>query len=163
LKDKSRKLTEDADIEKLKLTKIAKEAAYQLKQKYPATIFTSGLRTTEEQAYAMAENIVKSNNRNWIKETYSDSEPIRKLQKWVDENQSSTTKEQIGQGLESVMNSMSKEDLLKISKHLTGDAFDVQPTTTNAVEIKKYIQNLPGLKKFLDEEGGLVRWHAQFK
>ena len=157
------KLGTDPDIEKLNLTDVAKKAAYQLKNKYQKTFFTSGLRTKKEQAYAMAGNIVKSGNRNWIKETYADSEPIRKLQKWVDDNPNSTTKEQIGNGLLSVMDKMSERDILKVSKHLTGDAFDVQPTTSNPDEVKKYIKNLPGVTKFLDREGGLVIWHAQFK
>jgi hypothetical protein len=42
------------------------------------------------------------------------------------------------------------------------DAFDVQPVTKNAASIKKSIQNLPGIKKLLEKEGGLVRWHAEF-
>jgi hypothetical protein len=49
----------------------------------------------------------------------------------------------------------------QISKHLTGDAFDVQPVTKNADAIKKSMRNLPGAK-FLEKEGGLVRWHVQF-
>jgi hypothetical protein len=38
----------------------------------------------------------------------------------------------------------------------------VQPVTKNAAAIKKSIQNLPGIKKFLEKEVGLVRWHAEF-
>ena len=32
----------------------------------------------------------------------------------------------------------------------------------DAEAIKKTIRGLDGLDKFLDKEGGLVRWHAQF-
>jgi hypothetical protein len=41
-------------------------------------------------------------------------------------------------------------------------AFDVQPVTQDADAIKKSIRALAGLDKFLEMEGGLVRWHAQF-
>jgi hypothetical protein len=50
----------------------------------------------------------------------------------------------------------------QISKHLSGEAFDVQPVKKDASKIKKTIRGLKGLTKFLDKEGGLVRWHAQF-
>ena len=61
------------------------------------------------------------------------------------------------------MNSMPEEELVKISRHLTGKAFDVSPITANAAVLKADILKLPGLHKFLDKEGGLVRWHAQFQ
>jgi hypothetical protein len=50
-----------------------------------------------------------------------------------------------------------------MSRHLSGDAFDVQPVEDNADAIKQTIRKLPGLQLFLDREGGLVRWHAQFQ
>jgi hypothetical protein len=53
-------------------------------------------------------------------------------------------------------------ELSTLSKHLSGDAFDVQPVDTDADAIKKTIRGLDGLDKFLEKEGGLVRWHAQF-
>jgi hypothetical protein len=34
----------------------------------------------------------------------------------------------------------------------------VQPVEKDAEKIKKTIRSLPGLGKFLDVEGGLVRW-----
>jgi hypothetical protein len=60
------------------------------------------------------------------------------------------------------MDTFSQSELSRVSKHLSGEAFDVKPTTRNANEIKRYIRSLPGLTKFLEREGGLVRWHAQF-
>jgi hypothetical protein len=60
------------------------------------------------------------------------------------------------------MNAASDGDVGKVSKHLSGDAFDVQPVDINAEAIKATIRGLAGLDKFLDKEGGLVRWHAQF-
>jgi hypothetical protein len=38
----------------------------------------------------------------------------------------------------------------------------VQPVETDADAIKKSIRELEGIGKFLEKEGGLVRWHAQF-
>jgi hypothetical protein len=52
--------------------------------------------------------------------------------------------------------------LAMLSKHLSGDAFDVQPVDTDAAAIKKTIRGLKGLDRFLEKEGGLIRWHAQF-
>jgi hypothetical protein len=57
---------------------------------------------------------------------------------------------------------MAEADLLKISRHSTGRAFDIRPVTENAAAIEADIRALPGLQKFLDREGGHVRWHAQF-
>jgi hypothetical protein len=107
----------------------------------------------------MASNIVSSNNRNWIKDTYK---AAGALQSWVDSNPTKTTVAEIAKGLEGVLDAMSDEDKGKVSKHLSGDAFDVQPQAKDAATIKDDIKKLPGLSKFLDHEGGLERWHAQF-
>jgi uncharacterized protein DUF4157 len=149
----------DAGIEALGLAKTAKEAAKMLKKKHPDILFTSGRRTVAQQAHAMASNIVQSNNRQWIKQTYRSA---AKLQKWVDDNPKVTTVDDIAKGLETVLNAMAESDRAKISKHLSGEAFDVQPQDKDAEAIKKDIQALPGITKFLDKEGGLIRWHAQF-
>ena len=68
----------------------------------------------------------------------------------------------IAAGLVSVFDRATDAELGKLSKHLSGDAFDVQPVDKDAESIKKTIRGLPGLGKFLDVEGGLVRWHVQF-
>jgi len=57
---------------------------------------------------------------------------------------------------------MPETELLRISRHLTGRAFDIRPVTQNAAAIENDIRSLPGLQKFLEKEGGHVRWHAQF-
>ena len=36
------------------------------------------------------------------------------------------------------------------------------PVGPTATKVKAFIQDLPGLNVFLDKEGGLTRWHAQF-
>lgn len=154
--------TTDPSIEALDLDEKAKKAAYELKKKHPTISFTSGRRTAADQARAMAANIV-SDGRKWIENTYSSTTGSKKLQKWVDDHPKATTAEDIGKGLEEVLNSLSDVEKSNVSKHITGAAFDVQPQTEQAEKIKADIQALPGITKFLEKEGGLVRWHAQFK
>jgi hypothetical protein len=150
----------DPEIEALDLRGAAHAAAYALKRAHPSVKFTSGRRGKADQARAMASNVVE--NRKWIEETYISNTASRACQKWVDDNPDKKTKEAIAAGLLSVMNALADADLAKLSKHLSGDAFDVQPVETNADAIKKTIRGLEGLDKFLEREGGLVRWHAQF-
>ena len=146
-------------IEELQLEPIAEQAATLLKQKHPKIEFTSGRRTVRQQAHAMASNIVVLKDRKWIGETYLAG---AKLQKWIDHHPEASTIDQITDGLEKTMNAMPEAELLKISRHLTGRAFDIRPVTENAAAIERDVRALPGLHKFLDREGGHVRWHAQF-
>jgi hypothetical protein len=150
----------DPDIEALNLSDTAKKGAYELKRQYPAVVFTSGRRDKSAQASAMASNVVL--NRNWIKETYASDDASIACQKWVDDNKDKTTKADIAAGLKSVMDGLTDAQLGQLSKHLSGDAFDVQPVDKDADGIKKAIRGLPGMTKFLEKEGGLIRWHAQF-
>jgi hypothetical protein len=150
----------DPEIEALDLSAVAKKAAYELKEKHPSVHFTSGRRDKQEQGHAMAANVVL--NRNWIKETYVQSAARDACQKWVDENKDKKMTDKIAAGLKKVLDGLTDAELARLSKHLSGDAFDVQPVDTDAGEIKKTIRGLPGLDKFLEKEGGLVRWHAQF-
>ena len=150
----------DPDVEALNLSATAKAAAYELKKKHPSVCFTSGRRDKGEQASAMASNVTLK--RNWIKETYAASTARDACQKWVDDNTDKKTKEEITEGLQGVLVGLSDAQLAQLSKHLSGEAFDVQPEEKDADEIKKSIRGLKGLTKFLDMEGGLVRWHAQF-
>lgn len=150
----------DPLIEALALSDPAKKAAYQLKKVHATVTFTSGRRGKPEQASAMAENVVL--NRNWIKETYAVSAARDACQKWLDENLDKKTKAEITIGLRSVLESLSDSQLTHLSKHLSGHAFDVQPVEKDAELIKTTIRGLAGLSLFLEKEGGLVRWHAEF-
>jgi hypothetical protein len=150
----------DADIEALGLRGDAKKGAYALKKAHPSVKFTSGKRDKADQARAMAGNVV--DNRKWIEETYSETRVRDACQKWVDDNEDATTKDAIAEGLLSVLNNYTDAQLAVLSKHISGDAFDVQPVETDAEAIKTTIRGLDGLDKFLEREGGLVRWHAQF-
>jgi len=147
-------------IEEMHLEPVAKEAAKILKSKHPNIEFTSGRRDIRQQAHAMAGNIVKLRDRKWIGKTYL---AAAKCQAWVDKHPEAVTVDAITDGLEQVMKAMPEDELMKISRHLTGRAFDVRPVTANAAAIKADIRKLPGLHKFLDHEGGHVRWHAQFE
>jgi peptidoglycan hydrolase-like protein with peptidoglycan-binding domain len=144
-----------SEIDRLGLAPDVAEAARILKMKSPGVKFTSGRRGIHDQAHAMAVNIVKSQNRKWIAVTYASA---AKLQQWVDEHPEAKSVDAIAQGLEGVMNGMSESELLKVSLHLSGRAFDIQPGSAKEEDI----YSLPGLKKFLKKEGGLVIWHLQF-
>jgi hypothetical protein len=150
----------DPATEALDLTATARAAAYALKQAHPQVVFTSGRRSKEDQARAMASNVVK--NRRWIEQTYAASSLRTQCQEWVDANPDKKSQTEVAEGLLSVFNTVTDAELGKFSKHLSGEAFDVQPVDQDADEIKKTIRGLAGLSKFLDTEGGLVRWHAQF-
>src|SRR6266849_241425 len=142
-------------IEELQLEPAAEQGARLLQQKHPNIEFTSGRRDVAQQAHAMASNIVSLNDRQWIAKTYLAGAT---LQKWVDDHPSAVTIDQITAGLLETMKAMAEAELLKISRHLTGRAFDIRPVTENAAAIERDIRALPGLNKFLDKEGGHVRW-----
>lgn len=150
----------DPAIEALNLRGAARKGAYGVKKAHPTVTFTSGRRNRADQARAMASNVVL--NRKWIEETYAASKISRACQKWVDDNPDTQTAEDIAEGLLGVLDAATDAEVGRLSKHLSGDAFDVQPVETDAEAIKKTIRRLPGLDRFLEKEGGLVRWHAQF-
>jgi hypothetical protein len=146
-------------IDELELEPVAREAAALLKQMHPNLEFTSGRRTIFQQAHAMARNIVELHDRQWIAKTYIAG---AKLQHWVDTHPQADTVDELTAGLEQTMNAMTDAEVLKISRHLTGNAFDIRPVAENSAAIVADIEGLPGLVKFLQKEGGFVRWHAQF-
>jgi hypothetical protein len=158
----------DPEIEALDLAETAKNAAYALKKEHPSVRFTSGRRDKNDQARAMAENVVL--NRDWIESTYSQSVASDACQKWVDDNPGKKTKDEVSAGLKGILDGLTENQLAQLSRHLGGEAFDVLPVRKNAEEIKKTLRALThqakknGHKhaKFLEREGGLVRWHAQF-
>lgn len=151
----------DEAIEALSLAQVAKTAAYDLKKKHPAVSFTSGKRTKEDQARAMSGNVVL--NRKWIEETYAKSGVRDACQKWLDDNPEKKTREEIEAGLIETLDKYTDAQLGVFSKHISGMAFDVQPVDQDAEDIKKTIRSLvAGKGKFLEKEGGLIRWHAQF-
>jgi hypothetical protein len=147
------------NLSSLNLSSTAKKAAESLLKKYPDTVFTGGRRDLADQARAMASNVVSK--RDWIKKTYMANDASKACQKLVDDHPETKTQKDIAAGLLETLKGLDNK-AGQISKHLTGDAFDVQPVTKDAAAIKKTIQTLPGAKNFLEKEGGLVRWHVQF-
>ncbi len=150
-------------IEALGLQGYVQTAADQLVAAHPEVQFTSGRRSVQSQANAMASNIIASNNRNWIASTYASSAERTQLQNWVDSNPQATTVSAIETGLSGIMSRWSDAQKVRISRHLSGEAFDVRPTNTNRAAIIATIKGLPRLRKFLEHEGGLERWHAEFE
>ena len=146
-------------IEALQLEPAAEQAARLLQQKHPNIEFTSGRRNVAQQAHAMASNIVSLHDRQWIGKTYK---AAAKVQQWLDDHPNAITIDEVTAGLQQTMDAMTKAEVLKVSRHLTGRAFDIRPVAENAEAIKNDIRALPGLTTFLDREGGHVRWHAQF-
>lgn len=148
-------------IEDLDLSAVAQHAAEILAAAHPSVVFTSGRRDLGGQARAMASNVI--HNRNWIDQTYTPTGQRDALQSWVNDNPHVVDQTAVASGLLGVMQGWSDAELSHVSKHLSGDAFDVQPVLTPEGDaIKATIRTLPGLTKFLDREGGLIRWHAQF-
>jgi hypothetical protein len=147
-------------IDDLDLEAYVADAARRLQAAHPEVVFTSGRRDKRKQADAMAGNVVK--NRTWIKETYAASPQRDALQRWVNDHPEATTKAAIATGLLSVMDGWTTVQLGAFSRHLTGEAFDVNPVT-GGDDIKATIRKLPNIGYFTDKEGGLVIWHASFK
>jgi hypothetical protein len=148
------------DIERLDLSPAAKRGALALHAAHPEVRFVSGRRTLARQGRAMARNIVESADRKWIANVYVAAAP---LQAWVDAHPEATTAEQLAAGLEETLVAMSPAERTRVSKHLSGDAFDLRPVHgEDEAAIRATIGRLPGLVKFIDKEGGLERWHVQF-
>ncbi len=156
----TRDLSSVDHIASLDLSPAAKRGALALHAAHPEVQFVSGRRTLARQARAMARNIVESADRSWIANVYRAAAP---LQAWVDAHPEAVTAEDIAAGLEATLIAMTSADQARVSKHLSGDAFDLRPIHGAAeAAIRATIASLPGLVKFIDREGGLERWHVQF-
>jgi hypothetical protein len=139
-------------IADLDLVSNARQAAELLQSQHPSVIFTSGRRSSSQQANAMAPNVVQ--NRNWIRDTYSASTERDSLQSWVDQNPTIATASAIASGLLNIMSTWSDEQRRKLSRHFSGQAFDVQPVAgALGNQIKASMQNLPNRRYFTDNEG----------
>lgn len=149
------------NIADLDLAEPALSAAKALLAAHPAVLFTSGRRSVDEQASAMAGNIVS--NRRWIAETYVSTYQAAQLQAWVAQHPEAARASAIAQGLAAIMTPWTDAQKGALSKHFSGEAFDVQPMTgPEGDAVMETIRSLPHLTKFLTREGGLTRWHAQF-
>src|SRR5262249_4203593 len=113
----------DAEIEDLELGARARRAAYALKKAHPSITFTSGRRGKQEQAAAMAANVVE--NRRWIEQTYAASAIRTRCQDWIDGHPDAKSADDIADGLRSVLDAATDKELAYLSRHLSGDAFDI--------------------------------------
>jgi hypothetical protein len=154
-------LAASSSVDDLGLVEFARSGAVALQQQFPNIVFTSGRRNAQQQASAMAGNIVQ--NRRWIEQTYRPSAERDTLQQWVNDNPGAVTAATIAAGLLGIMNGWNDAQKGKFSRHFSGQAFDVQPVADNGAAVKKFIRQLPHLEQFLESEGGLVIWHAAFE
>lgn len=149
-------------IDELNLEPVAQRGAELLLAAHPWITFTSGRRSPVDQARAMAQNVAK--NRMWIIQTYRPSQLIGRMQLAIERSPGVITVPDIANLLLDAMLGVPAAELMALSRHLTGMAFDVQPVHgRRGMAVKQTIATLPGLDKFLDHEGGLERWHVQFK
>ena len=141
--------------------------ANRLLLQFPFLVLTSALRLVDGQCEAMAENEAKA--RDWVQDTYKSSPVEVAVQSWLDQNPTITDVAGIEAGLLGVLAQFSAAELHTLSWHLTGEAFDIQPLTTErAPTVTSAIRDLVvaeieggGNAKFLPSEGGLLRWHVQ--
>lgn len=147
-------------VAELGLVDYARDAAAALLAAHPNVVFTSGRRSVKQQADAMAENTVE--NRRYIEQTYAANPESRSLQQWVDNHPEAISKAAISIGLEDIMRNWTDAQKKTLSRHFSGQAFDVQPVADGEA-IKDTIRSLPNLRQFLESRGGLTRWHADFE
>jgi hypothetical protein len=147
-------------IADLGLVDYVQDAAAALLAAHPNVVFTSGRRSVKQQADAMAENVVQ--NRQYIVQTYAANPESRSLQQWVDDHPEATSKAAISTGLEDIMRDWTDAQKKTLSRHFSGQAFDVQPVDDGGA-IEETIRSLPNLRQFLESRGGLTRWHADFE
>jgi hypothetical protein len=147
----------------LKLEPVAQAAAELLERQHPEVVFTSGRRDIGAQAHAMAENIVAA-GRGWIARTYLPSPPITRLENAV-AALAALTVPGVAAALLAELGAMAAGDLAHVSSHLGGLAFDVQPVPAQngGIALAAAVRALPNLRTFLTTEGGLCRWHAEFR
>lgn len=156
-------------IDDLGLDPDTRMVADALLKECPYTEFTSGARSIEDQARAMAQNTV--NNRNWILETYMVSPCSAALVHWLLTNPQKTSLADIESGFLLVLGAYSSRELQRLSKHIVPNgtidqarAFDVLPVKgTHGERICSNLRKQALAKggKFLEKEGSLVRWHFQ--
>lgn len=148
-------------IEDMNLSEPALSAAKILLAAHPNVIFTSGKRDLLSQARAMAQNLAQ--DRAYLR-VYVDSLAKREIQAFLDDNPTHSDVASLKLGINNVLVRLPPDQVGKISKHLSGMAFDVQPipSALGGDAVMATILKLPGLDKFLTYEGDLSRWHIQF-
>lgn len=152
------------DVDQLSLAPAAYKGAKLLAAMFPEIVFTSGRRSIEKQARVMAVNSMK--NRRFIEQTYLDGDSLQQVVNKLPIDCSQATMEA---NLYNALLSLDAIGLMRVSRHLTGDAFDIQPIvdcsgipSTKGQMVIDYIRRNMAEAKMLLREGGLVIWHVQF-
>jgi len=155
--------SQQMDIMRLGLRGVVLEFAKELAKAHPDVVFTSGLRMRADQARAMAQNIAVAGH-DWVTQTYRPSVARTEVIKFLAANDTLKTVDAIAIGLDDVFEHMTNDEMSKLSKHMSGDAVDIQPVEGISGEIlRRAIVSLAakhGLR-FLQREGGLKKWHLQ--
>ncbi len=143
----------------------ALQVALALEAQCPGVVFTSGARTPDSQAQAMASNIAIA-GPSWLASTYKASPVLRKCIAAVlalqpeDRNDPAA----LATALLGAFVGFSLEELAELSEHLSREAFDVQPGTCPLELLERLVNQAVAdgaVGKLLTLEGGLVRWHVQ--
>jgi hypothetical protein len=132
---------------------------------HPDATLTSGKRSVQDQARAMAENVAQ--NSAWIQETYLVSDLSTALQNHVWAlAPGDRTQQSLQDGFTAILLLATPDELRHLSFHLAGDAFDVAPDgdqskldTLGQLLATAVASGAGG--KLLTREGGLTRWHMQ--
>jgi len=136
---------------------------------------TSGKRTISEQALAMAKNVVKDRERlrkldpytvrpsKWIVNTYNTARIANECQDWVDRHPDAP-ESTMANAFCMVIAAFPPDEQRRLSRHLTGEALDVEPMTgARGEELMNALKDWAVRKggRFLTREGALVVWHWQ--
>jgi hypothetical protein len=115
------------NIGQLSLAPLAQTGAMQLATMFPEVVFTSGRRSIEKQASVMAFNTMK--NRQFIEQTYIDGEHLQRV---VNKLAGDCTRQAMEATLYDALMQLDTNALMRVTRHLTGDAFDIQPIVDNS-------------------------------
>lgn len=140
------------------LAPVARAGLEKLLERFPGLEVVSGRRGTAAQARAMAQNVAIE--RSWLRRTYAASPQRAELLHWLEANEGASTLA-VASAFAEIMDHWSREERSAFSRHFSGLAIDLRPVDDPAVE--RFIETLPGLRKFLRREGGLRRWHVEFE
>jgi hypothetical protein len=153
-------------IAQLQLAPNARRGAEWVRARHPEIVFTSGRRDVLDQARVMAQNTVKY-GRAWIGQTYRPSSMIDTLNEWLHQHDDIHETKQIADGFYECLLACHSSGLSRLSRHLTGDAWDAAwpgDVLGDAI-VKNIVLNMPaeyGLDRVINREGGLRVLHVQF-
>ncbi len=105
-------------------------AAVDFEAAFPSVVFTSGKRTLEAQANAMAQNCMLASD--FIRRTYVSSPLILRLAEWTEGLTRPTTKTALYAGILAILKAAAPIELARLSRHLIAEAFDCEPATVSA-------------------------------